>query len=266
MPFCSEVNQAMQDFTGATYNTSEQHIDVSGARQKRDCKDTEKLDRFLHTRNPFSKEDISLRSIVSGVVANESVNVDHAEDVRRKVLESMQGKCVNEYSFKQKQQATTIGSKKAVTLNKEHVQIDPRLLVQRLLVVAANKGRCIVVFDGYYDGPSVTDTTHLRRGSTNAVAVHCDLLSTFTVKKDVFLRNNQNKQCLINMLSEKLKEVGCNTIHAAGDADVTIALSAVSAAANRETVVIADDTDVLVLLCHHGNRCKGKIFLQPEPK
>lgn len=49
MPFRSEVNQAMQDFTGVTYNTSELHIDVSGARQKRDCKDTEKLVRFLHT-------------------------------------------------------------------------------------------------------------------------------------------------------------------------------------------------------------------------
>ena len=68
------------------------------------------------------------------------------------------------------------------------------------------------------------------------------------------------------MLSEKLKQVGCNTIHTAGDADVTIALSATSAATDRETVVIADDTDVLVLLCHHGNRCKEKIFFQPEPK
>lgn len=52
-------------------------------------------------------------------------------------------------------------------------------------------------------GPSVKDEARLKRRSTNAVAVHCDLLSTLTVKKDVFLRNKQNKQRFINMLSEK---------------------------------------------------------------
>jgi len=51
----------------------------------------------------------------------------------------MQGKSISDYSFKRKQRATTIGSKAAVAINKEHVQIDPQLLFQRLLVVAANK-------------------------------------------------------------------------------------------------------------------------------
>ena len=80
------------------------------------------------------------------------------------------------------------------------------------------------------------------------------------------LRNNQNKQRFINMLSEKLKEAGCDTIHAAGDANVLIAQSAVSVSATRDTVVIADDTDILILLCHHGNNCKKKIFFKPEQK
>ena len=68
------------------------------------------------------------------------------------------------------------------------------------------------------------------------------------------------------MLSEKLKEAGCDTIHAAGDADVLTAQSAVSVSATRDTVVIADDTDILILLCHHGNICKKRIFFKPEPK
>ena len=86
------------------------------------------------------------------------------------------------------------------------------------------------------------DAAHLRRGSTNAVAVHCDLMSTLTVKKDVVLRNKQNKQCFINMVSEKLKKAGCDNIHATGDADVLIVQSAVSVTATRDTVVIADNT------------------------
>ena len=66
-------------------------------------------------------------------------------------------------------------------------------------------------------------------------------MSTLTLKKDVVLRNKQNKQCFINMVSEKLKEAGCDNIHAAGDADVLIGQSAVSVTATRETSAIADD-------------------------
>ena len=115
-------------------------------------------------------------------------------------------------------------------------------------------------------GPSVKDEARLKRRSTNAVAVHCDLVNTLTVKKDVFLRNKQNKQRFINMLSEKLKEAGCDTIHVAGDADFLIGQSAVSVSATRDTVVIPDDTDILILLCHQGNNSKKKIFFKPQPK
>ena len=204
-----------------------------------------------------------------------------------------------------------------MAINKEHVQIDPQLLFQRLLVVATNEfidlqdlfkyEHCSypaalfettfvprqagkpVLADALWNGvkreqisqpsqslyvldegallhriPWKHGKTHLRIGSTNAIAVHCDLLNT--VKEDVFLRNKQNKQRFINMLSEKLKEAGCDNIHAAGDADVLIAQTVVSVSATRNTVVIADDTDILILLCHHGNNCKKKIFFKLEPK
>ena len=100
----------MQDFTDVAYSTSEQHVEASDTRQKRDCKDTEQLVSFLRRRNPFSKDDTSLRTIVSGVVAHESVNVENAGDIGQMILKSMQGKSINECSFKRKRQATTIGS------------------------------------------------------------------------------------------------------------------------------------------------------------
>ncbi|KAL9965723.1 hypothetical protein ACROYT_G029565 [Oculina patagonica] len=68
------------------------------------------------------------------------------------------------------------------------------------------------------------------------------------------------------MLSEKLKEVRFDTIHGAGDADILIAQPAVSVSATRDSVVIADDTDILNLLCHHGNNSNKKLFFKPEPK
>ena len=60
-------------------------------------------------------------------------------------------------------------------------------------------------------------------------------------------------------MGEELEEAVCDSIHAAGDTDVLIVQSAVSVAATlstRDTVVIADDTDILILFCHPGKKCK----------
>jgi hypothetical protein len=37
---CSEINNAMQPFTGLNYNTSDQHKDLTKARQERDVTDS----------------------------------------------------------------------------------------------------------------------------------------------------------------------------------------------------------------------------------
>ena len=71
------------------------------------------------------------------------------------------------------------------------------------------------------------------------------------------------------MLSEMLKAMGCQVIHATGDADLLIAQTAVSVAADNMTIVVADNTDVLILLCYHyGDECQTLYFnnVKPEAK
>ena len=46
-PACASTNEAMQKLSGVTYETSEQHKDMSVARQSRDVSDTLKLITFL---------------------------------------------------------------------------------------------------------------------------------------------------------------------------------------------------------------------------
>lgn len=99
MPACADVNDAMQNLTGVKYHTSEQHKDTTHARQERDYKDTIELVTYLAQRNPFSL-DPSLRSITTGVVASEDVNAEKAKEVGEKILSSMVGKNINEYSFR----------------------------------------------------------------------------------------------------------------------------------------------------------------------
>ena len=71
------------------------------ARQQRDYKDTDELITFLSQRNPFN-HDPSLRSITSGVVAEDDVNANKAKEVGMKTLSLMVGKNVYNYSLRRK--------------------------------------------------------------------------------------------------------------------------------------------------------------------
>lgn len=52
---------------------------------------------------------------------------------------------------------------------------------------------CTIVFDGYSDGPSTKDCTHLRRGHTGpAVLFESDMINT--LKKEDFLSHPENKK------------------------------------------------------------------------
>ena len=56
------------------------------------------------------------------------------------------------------------------------------------------------------------------------------------------------------------------THHASGDADLLIVQKAVQSATSCNTVLVGDDTDLLVLLCHHASLESHDLFFCPEPK
>ncbi|CAM1331124.1 Uncharacterised protein r2_g4015 [Pycnogonum litorale] len=90
-----------------------------------------------------------------------------------------------------------------------------------------------------------------------------------TMKKEQLLANKTNKQRFINILSTKQRAQNCQTHHAAGDADLIIVQKAVESAATTDTVLIGDDTDLLILLIlliYHTNLKSCDLFFQPEPK
>ncbi|MES9879832.1 MAG: hypothetical protein ABW185_03025 [Sedimenticola sp.] len=127
MPKCVEVNNAMQEFTSVSYSTSEQHKDVTDARQKRDVEDTRTLLVYLKDRDPFL-ESKPLRNIVTGVIADCSVNADNAKAVGSNIVDSLVGKNVVDHSFRRKDQVVTMDNN-AVEIRDEVVNIDPQRLV-----------------------------------------------------------------------------------------------------------------------------------------
>ena len=68
------------------------------------------------------------------------------------------------------------------------------------------------------------------------------------------------------MLSEELAKKNCETHHASGDADLLIVHTAVPSATSCNTVLVGDDTYLLVLLCYHASLESHDLFFCPEPK
>ena len=53
------------------------------------------------------------------------------------------------------------------------------------------------------------------------------------------------------MLGSKLEIAGCTILYAKGDADTMIVKAAVECSLQINTIVVGDDTDLLVLLCYY---------------
>ena len=123
------------------------------------------------------------------------------------------------------------------------------------------------MFDGYGDGPSIKDNTHQRRGNNIHPIVNFTAETEFSGKKEEFLSRDLNKQRLIQMISDELKERGCTVVNSIGDADVDIVRAAVESSLLHTTTLIGEDTDLLVLLLHYAQRdSKGVYFRSDKSK
>ena len=123
-----------------------------------------------------------------------------------------------------------------------------------------------MVFDGYNEMSAKATTQQRRASGTFAATVTFTESMSVTLKKDNLLSNPKNKQRFLSMLSKALQNVGCVTHHANGDADLLIVKTAVESARTSTTVLVGDDTDLLVLLCYHASEDGYDLYFRPEPK
>ena len=82
------------------------------------------------------------------------------------------------------------------------------------------------------------------------------------MSKDVFLSNVANKQNFVDMSRHYLQFAGCLTEYAEDDVDVLIAKTAMQSAATKNTVLVADNTDLVILLCYNADPDGFDLFMQ----
>ena len=132
--------------------------------------------------------------------------------------------------------------------------------------VRKHYGKCYIVFDGYESAPTKL-IEQKRRGKRFQKCRYVDMKEDIIVPltQEKFLSNTNNKVQLIKMLSEYLKEDGNEVLKCSGDADSTICHTALDLATTgeKEVVLIADDTDIFVMLIYHWkSEMKNIIFFQ----
>lgn len=120
-----------------------------------------------------------------------------------------------------------------------------------LLKRLANGRRCIAVFDGYSSSPK--DHEHQRRlkNSSGAIEVTLDESKPCTVTKEKFLAGPSNKAQFIKLLSSLANSVDIETHTADNDADTLLVRKVLEQQKSEPVDVIAEDTDILVMLIHH---------------
>ena len=79
-----------------------------------------------------------MRNISTGVVAQASANAEHAEDIGKSILSSMENEATIEYTFKKRNRGTPIETNSTVTIDGESVSVDPQLLFQQLVTAAGD--------------------------------------------------------------------------------------------------------------------------------
>ena len=112
----------------------------------------------------------------------------------------------------------------------------------------------VVVFDNYEVMTSKDPEQKGRRMCTQSADVLVSSDTPVPSSKAVFLSNKKNKQAFITMLGSYLQGADINVVHATeeGDADVVIVKEALMLTTIvGRSKVIADDTDILVLLLYH---------------
>ena len=125
-----------------------------------------------------------------------------------------------------------------------------------------------VVFDGYGEEPSTKDHEHMRRMAGKKVSLDMRVTPELTIScdREVFLANEKNKGALITIISAEMASHNITVRQAKDDGDTLIVRSAIDLVASVKSpvVVVAQDTDILILFCYHRPIHCTNLYLQAD--
>ena len=122
-----------------------------------------------------------------------------------------------------------------------------------------------IVFDGY-GSSSTKDAAHKRRNAKHSCpCINFQEDMVCSVKREDFLSNASNKVQLIKLVCNHFEANGMKVTICPADADLPIVTETLASAKDHPTILVGDDSDLLVLLCYYS--CKNKdVYFKSEPR
>ena len=121
MPGCSEITQHFEAFCGVTFTTSEQHVDT--------------LLQWLMVHSPIISSK-QLMSIVTGVVADNTINCDAAVEVGTEAMQKILGKKFGDIQLHRKDKVLPLSCvNNSVKVREEVIPVNTMQLFSRIVCV-----------------------------------------------------------------------------------------------------------------------------------
>ena len=98
----ASYQDSMSSLTKQKNETSHQHAELGQSRMRRDHKDLQKVMEWFEyeTHNPFDPKRTSLQSLITGMIADESINCDDAERIGHMIQLDIDGQSVSNATIK----------------------------------------------------------------------------------------------------------------------------------------------------------------------
>ena len=118
--------------------------------------------------------------------------------------------------------------------------------------------KCHIVFDGYDEIFTIKNHEHQRRSTHRKTSADVNRVCN---DQDAFLSNDRNKSQFVSLVSKYLEQTGNTVVKCPDDADTQIVSQAITLATEgRDVTVVADDTDVILLLVYHMKETMADIY------
>lgn len=138
MPYAIEIMNQLEEYVSIKWESSDQHVDVTPARQKRDENDRQTFKTWFQTHNPFIQSP-KLQSLSTGLVGDVNTDCHRAIAKGLASMASMVGFNAENYKYsKSNAVQTLISTVPTVELDGEKKTINTSLLFQRIAVVMMN--------------------------------------------------------------------------------------------------------------------------------
>ncbi|CAH1106781.1 unnamed protein product [Psylliodes chrysocephalus] len=165
------VCERLEDLAIVRMDMTEQHVDASDSRVKKDTKEIRKLLKWFSTHEPFPEVD-KIISIASGVVGDSKINCYKAREVELNSVTKLTGLTFNNIKLKRADKAVSLlAMSSTIKVHDEKVPIDPVLLFQRMSITAAFQDEIEKYFE-YQLAPyplSLFDEIGIRKTQKSAI-------------------------------------------------------------------------------------------------